>query len=119
MRRPQGKLVRVIEGEIYDVAVDLHRGSLTFGQYVGTRLSAENFRLCYIPIGFAHGFCVLTPTAQVEYKATDTYDPDGEIGIAWDDPPLAISWPITHPLLSEHDRHHPQLADVLDRLPQA
>ena len=117
VRRPQAKLVRVTEGEIYDVAVDLRRSSPTFGRWVGTRLSADNFRLCYLPVGFAHGFCVLTPTAQVEYKSTDIYDRDEEIGIAWNDPALAISWPVIEPVLSERDQRNPRLADVLKDLP--
>jgi dTDP-4-dehydrorhamnose 3,5-epimerase len=115
--RPQGKLVRVIEGEVYDVSVDVRRGSPTFGQWVAVTLTAENFKQCYVPPGFAHGFCVVSPIAQVEYKCTDFYDPAGEVGIAWNDPGLAISWPVREPLLSARDRHHPTLADLTDRLP--
>ena len=118
LRRPQGKLVRVIEGEIFDVAVDVRRGSPTFGRWVAATLSADNFRQLYVPQGFAHGFCVVTPIAQVEYKCTDLYDPDGEIGIAWNDPALAIQWPVREPLLSKRDRCHPTLAELVDRLPQ-
>ena len=118
LRRPQGKLVRVIEGEIFDVAVDVRRGSPTFGRWFAISLSAESFRQCYIPPGFAHGFCVVTPAAQVEYKCTDLYDPDSEIGIAWNDPALAIPWPVRDPILSSRDRGHPTLAEVADRLPQ-
>ncbi|HKB12079.1 MAG TPA: dTDP-4-dehydrorhamnose 3,5-epimerase [Vicinamibacterales bacterium] len=118
LRRPQGKLVRVIEGEVYDVAVDVRRGSPTFGRWVAVTLSADNFLQCYIPPGFAHGFCVVTPTAQVEYKCTDFYDPASEIGIAWNDPALAIPWPVRDPILSSRDRCHPTLAEVTDRLPQ-
>jgi len=117
VRRPQGKLVRVIEGEIFDVAVDVRRGSPTFGRWVAVSLSADNFRQCYIPEGFAHGFCVVTPIAQVEYKCTDLYDPDSEIGIAWNDPALAIPWPVRDPILSNRDRCHPTLAEVAERLP--
>ena len=118
VRKPQAKLIRVVEGEIFDVAVDVRRGSPTFGRWVSVRLSAENFRQCYVPVGFAHGFCVLTPVAQVEYKATDIYDPEGEVNIAWDDPALAIVWPVTgDAILSERDRRNPVLADVADRLP--
>jgi dTDP-4-dehydrorhamnose 3,5-epimerase len=117
LRRPQGKLVRVIEGEIFDVAADVRRGSPTFGRWVGITLSADNFRQCYIPPGFAHGFCVLTPIAQVEYKCTDLYDPESEIGVAWNDPSLAIRWPVREPLLSTRDRQHPTLAELGDRLP--
>jgi dTDP-4-dehydrorhamnose 3,5-epimerase len=115
--RPQAKLIRVVEGEIWDVAVDLRRGSPTFGRWVGVALSAENFRQCFIPEGFAHGFCVLSPKAQIEYKCTDLYDPGGEIGIAWDDPQLAIAWPVAAPLLSDRDRRNAPLATQLDSLP--
>jgi dTDP-4-dehydrorhamnose 3,5-epimerase len=115
--RPQGKLVRVIEGEIFDVAVDVRRGSPTFGHSSTVTLSAGNFRQCYIPPGFAHGFAVTSDVAQVEYKCTDYYDPATELGIAWNDPALAIAWPIADPVLSERDRHHPTLAEVVSRLP--
>jgi len=115
--RPQAKLVRAIEGEIYDVAVDVRRGSPTFGRFVAVTLTAENFKQCYVPPGFAHGFCVVSPTAQVEYKCTDLYDPASEIGIAWNDPAIAIAWPVREPLLSARDAHHPTLAELADRLP--
>ena len=118
LRRPQGKLIRVIEGEIYDVAVDVRRGSPSFGRWVGVRLSGDNFKQCYVPPGFAHGFAVVSPIAQVEYKCTDLYDPADEIGIAWNDPALAISWPIGQPFLSERDRRHPIPAEVMDELPE-
>ena len=118
IRHPQGKLVRVIEGEIFDVAVDVRRGSPTFGQWMGVTLSAENFRQCYVPPGFAHGFAVLSPVAQVEYKCTDIYDPKGELGIAWNDPGIGIDWPLTDPLLSERDMRHLPLGSVIDRLPE-
>ena len=117
LRRPQGKLIRVIEGDVFDVAVDVRRGSPTFGRWVGVTLSAENFKQCYVPPGFAHGFCVLSPSAQVEYKCTDLYDPPGEIGIAWNDPALGIAWPVERPILSARDSQHPRMADLLDRLP--
>lgn len=117
LRHPQGKLIRVVEGEIFDVAVDVRRGSPTFGRWVGVSLTAESFRQVYIPPGFAHGFAVVSPLAQVEYKATDVYDPASEIGIAWNDPALAISWPVTTPLLSARDGRHPTLAAVMDKLP--
>ena len=109
--------MRVIEGEIFDVAVDVRRGSPTFGQWVGVTLSAENFRQCYLPPGFAHGFAVVSPIAQVEYKCTDIYDPKSELGIAWNDPAIAIEWPVGEPFLSERDTRHPPLADVLEQLP--
>jgi len=117
LRRPQGKLIRVILGEIYDVAVDVRRGSPSFGRWVGVRLSGDNFKQCYVPPGFAHGFAVVSPIAQVEYKCTDLYDPADEIGIAWNDPALAISWPVGQPFLSERDRRNPILAEVMDELP--
>jgi dTDP-4-dehydrorhamnose 3,5-epimerase len=117
IRHPQGKLVRVIEGEIFDVAVDVRRGSPTFGRWTGVTLSAENFRQCYLPPGFAHGFAVVSPVAQVEYKCTAIYDPKGELGIAWNDPAIGIEWPIADPLLSDRDARHPPLASVLEQLP--
>jgi len=117
IRRPQGKLVRVIEGEVYDVSVDVRRGSPTFGRWVAVTLTADNFKQCYVPPGFAHGFCVVSPIAQVEYKCTDFYDPMDEVGIAWNDPGLAISWPVREPLLSARDTRHPSLADLTDKLP--
>jgi dTDP-4-dehydrorhamnose 3,5-epimerase len=118
LKRPQGKLVRVIEGEIYDVAVDVRRGSPRFGRWVAVTLTAENFKQCYVPPGFAHGFCVVSPIAQVEYKCTDIYDAAGEIGVAWNDPALAIPWPVREPLLSTRDRSHPTLAAITNQLPQ-
>lgn len=117
VRRPQAKLIRVIQGEIFDVAVDVRRGSPTFGRWVGVTISAENHRQCYVPQGFAHGFCVLSPEAQVEYKCTDLYDAAGEIGVAWNDPALGIAWPIDQPVLSERDRNHRPLAELHDLLP--
>ena len=113
----QGKLVRVIEGEIYDVAVDVRRGSPTFGRWVSDILSGDNFRQWYIPPGFAHGFCVLSDVAQVEYKCTALYVAPDELGIAWNDPELKIEWPIADPLLSERDRRHPSLAAQTHLLP--
>jgi dTDP-4-dehydrorhamnose 3,5-epimerase len=109
-RRPQGKLVRAARGEIFDVAVDIRPGSPTFGQWVGDRLSEENFRQIFIPPGFAHGFCVLSDVAEVVYKCTDFYDRADEIGIRWDS--AGIDWPIRDPLLSPKDAALPTLADV-------
>ena len=117
LQRPQGKLLRVIEGEVFDVAVDVRRGSPAFGRWVSVNLSADNFRQVYVPPGFAHGFYVISPIAQVEYKCTDVYDPASEIGIAWNDPAIGIEWPARDPLLSPRDRAHPTLAAVTDRLP--
>jgi dTDP-4-dehydrorhamnose 3,5-epimerase len=115
--RPQAKLIRVLAGEIFDVAVDVRRGSPTFGRWVGVNLTAESFRQYYIPGGFAHGFSVLSPFAEVEYKCTDVYDPAGQLGIAWDDPALNIPWGVDTPVLSERDRTNPPLAALDDRLP--
>lgn len=117
VRRPQAKLIRVIAGAIYDVAVDVRRGSPTFGRFFAVVLSADNFKQCYVPAGFAHGFGVLSDVAEVEYKCTDLYDPAGEIGIAWNDPAVGIPWPIERPLLSDRDLRHPLLADRHDVLP--
>jgi dTDP-4-dehydrorhamnose 3,5-epimerase len=117
VHRPQGKLIRVIEGEIFDVAVDVRRGSPTFGRWVAVTLTAENFKQCYVPPGFAHGFCVLSAIAQVEYKCTDVYDPASEIGVAWNDPALGITWPVSEPILSRRDSHHPKLAELAGQLP--
>jgi dTDP-4-dehydrorhamnose 3,5-epimerase len=117
LRRPQGKLIRVIEGAIFDVAVDVRRGSPDFGKWVAVTLSAENFKQCYVPPGFAHGFAVVSDVAQVEYKCTDLYDPAGELGIAWNDPEIGVAWPIEHPFLSERDRHLASLSAVIAQLP--
>ena len=115
---PMGKLVRAVVGTIFDVAVDVRRGSPTFGRWVGVELSADNFRQCYIPPGFAHGFCVQTPVAEVEYKCTALYDKALEIGVAWNSPELAIRWPAAAPLLSERDAKLPRLTEVVATLPQ-
>jgi dTDP-4-dehydrorhamnose 3,5-epimerase len=117
LQHPQGKLIRVIEGEIFDVAVDVRRGSPTFGKWVGVTLSAGNFKQCYIPKGFAHGFAVVSDVAQVEYKCSDIYDAASEIGIAWDDPAIGIVWPVSNPVLSDRDKGHPRLAEVV-KLPK-
>jgi len=116
-KRPQGKLVRAIEGGIFDVAVDIRRGSPTFGQWVGEYLSADNFRQLYVPQGFLHGFFVVTRSAQVAYKCTERYAAHDELGVAWDDPDLAIAWPTTDPILSDKDRAAPRLRAVWQRLP--
>jgi dTDP-4-dehydrorhamnose 3,5-epimerase len=117
LKRPQGKLIRVIEGEIFDVAVDVRRGSPSFGRWVGVTLTAENFKQVYVPPGFAHGFCTVSEVAQVEYKCTDLYDPASEIGVAWNDPALAIAWPVSQPLLSNRDSRHPRLSELTGILP--
>ena len=101
--RPQGKLVMVTEGVIFDVVADINPSSSTFGQYVGCELSAENHLQLWVPPGYAHGFCVLSESAQVLYKCTDYYDPDDQSGVAWNCPTLAIDWPIKSPILSAKD----------------
>ncbi len=113
LRRPQGKLVRAIQGEIWDVAVDIRPESPTFRQWFAVVLSADNFKQLYIPPGYAHGFCVLSEVAQVEYKCTALYDPADERGVAYNDPELAVAWPISDPLLSNRDKANPTLADFL------
>ncbi|MAT99142.1 MAG: dTDP-4-dehydrorhamnose 3,5-epimerase [Anaerolineaceae bacterium] len=105
----QGKLLKVVIGEIFDVAVDIRRGSPTFGQWVGERLSAENGRLLYVPAGFAHGFCVLSETADLIYKTTDYYHPESEKGIIWNDPQIGVEWPVSDPVLSARDQKLPTL----------
>lgn len=110
--RPQDKLVRVLAGEVYDVAVDVRRGSPTFGQYAGATLSAENFLQLFVPVGFVHGFMVLSETAEVEYKCSDIYDPSGELGVRWNDPAIGVPWPIENPLLSEKDATAPLLSEI-------
>lgn len=116
VRNPQGKLIRAITGEIWDVAVDVRPDSPTFGKWVGEVLSGDNFRQLYIPPGFAHGFCVLSDEAHVEYKCTRFYDPADEIGIAYNDPTLAIDWPVADPLLSPKDARNPLISELGDRL---
>ncbi len=115
-KHPQGKLVRAIQGEVFDVAVDIRPGSATWGKWTSVVLSAENFRLVYIPPGFAHGFCVLSEEAQVEYKCTDFYVPGDEITIAWNDPEIGIAWPVRDPILSPKDRDAPPLREVMKSL---
>ncbi len=110
---PQDKLVRVLSGEIFDVAVDIRRGSPTFGQWVGETLSAENKRQLWVPVGFAHGFVVTSDSAEVLYKVTDVYDASGERSIRWDDPDIGIDWPLEGaPVLSGKDAVAPRLADA-------
>jgi dTDP-4-dehydrorhamnose 3,5-epimerase len=112
----QGKLVSVLQGEIFDVAVDLRPGSPTFGEWAGERISGENRLMIYVPEGFAHGFQVLSETALVHYKTTGEYVPEADTGVRWDDPDLAIPWPLTPPLLSPKDEALPRLSEVLGEL---
>lgn len=112
---PQGKLVRVARGETFDVAADIDPRSPTFGKWVGTTLSDTNHRQLWVPPGYAHGFVVLSEVADVEYKCTDYFRPSAEIGVVWNDPDLAIAWPIDHPMLSDKDRRLPTLAALASR----
>jgi len=117
LRYPQAKLVRVTQGIVFDVAVDIRRNSPTFGKWHGEILSAENRKQMYVPENFAHGFCVLSDSAEFLYKCTDFYVPGDEAGLIWNDPQLAIKWPIEVPILSTKDAVLPQMADILDLLP--
>ncbi|MBN2063547.1 MAG: dTDP-4-dehydrorhamnose 3,5-epimerase [Sedimentisphaerales bacterium] len=114
LTQPQGKLVYCITGEIFDVAVDIRQGSPTFGRWTGTILSRENHRQMFIPEGFAHGFCVLSETADVSYKCTDVYKPGDDYGILWNDPEIGIEWPIdmSIALLSDKDMKNPRLSQA-------
>ena len=118
-RQPQGKLVSVLEGQIFDVAVDVRRGSVSFGQWAGVELSAQNHRQLYVPEGFAHGFVVLSDSALFHYYCTTEYAPQFEAAIAWNDPDIAIRWPCEPKSFSGKDREAPRLRDVPpERLPQ-
>jgi dTDP-4-dehydrorhamnose 3,5-epimerase len=115
---PQGKLVSVLEGEVYDVAVDIRRGSPTFGRSTGVMLTSDNHRHFWVPEGFAHGFCVLSEFATFTYQCTALYDPKADAGIRWNDAALGIDWPLSEPLLSDKDGKTPLLEDVSpERLP--
>jgi dTDP-4-dehydrorhamnose 3,5-epimerase len=107
--RAQAKLIRVLDGEILDVAVDIRDGSPTFGRWVAVTLSADNFRQLFIPVGFAHGFLVTSASADIEYKCSDVYDPAAERGLMWNDPAIGIDWGLADPILSARDRTHPPL----------
>jgi dTDP-4-dehydrorhamnose 3,5-epimerase len=117
LRPGQAKLVRCVRGTIWDVAVDLRRGSPTYGRWEGHELSDANHRQLFIPAGFAHGFCVFSEEADVAYKLSSYYDPETEAGIRWDDPDVGVEWPIQHPLLSDRDKLAPTLAEIADNLP--
>jgi dTDP-4-dehydrorhamnose 3,5-epimerase len=116
-RSPQGKLVRVIRGRVFDVAVDIRKGSSTYGKWISAILTAENFRMLWVPVGFAHGFIALEDYSEVLYKTTDYYHPEWDAGIRWDDPELAIQWPcaeygIKNPIVSDKDATLPYLKDI-------
>ncbi|MFN2373343.1 MAG: dTDP-4-dehydrorhamnose 3,5-epimerase [Cyclonatronaceae bacterium] len=113
---PQAKLVSVTRGRVIDVVVDVRRGSPTFGRYVTEELTSDNKWMLYVPEGFAHGFCVLSDEADFYYKCSDYYNPDGERGIAWNDPDIGIEWPVSDPpVLSERDRRLPRLKEIDER----
>jgi len=115
VKHPQAKLVQVLTGEIFDVAVDIRPGSSTFGKWTGAYLSDQNKRQLFIPEGFAHGFCVISKTAHFLYKCSDFYVPEDECGISWADSDIAIDWPEKNPIVSEKDRHNPELCDLLPK----
>jgi dTDP-4-dehydrorhamnose 3,5-epimerase len=117
LKNPQGKLIVVVEGTIFDVALDIRRGSPSFGKWYGIELSAENKRQLYIPPGFAHGFCVLSTQAGVVYKCTNFYSPEDERGIIWNDRTIGITWPLQNPLVSLKDQSYQSLADSKSELP--
>jgi dTDP-4-dehydrorhamnose 3,5-epimerase len=117
LRHPQAKLVRVVRGAAFDVAVDIRRRSPAFGRWVSVELSADNTRQLFIPAGFAHGFCALEEGTEVEYKCSDYYVPDDQHGVRWDDPAIGIPWPVGDPLVSERDRAYLPLRAARDDLP--
>ncbi|NNL43185.1 MAG: dTDP-4-dehydrorhamnose 3,5-epimerase [Desulfobacterales bacterium] len=112
VKHPQAKLVQVITGEIFDVAVDLRHGAPTFGKWTGAYLSDQNKRQLFIPEGFAHGFCVMSKTAHFLYKCSDFYASDDECGINWSDSDIAIDWPVKNPIISTKDKQNPNLCDL-------
>lgn len=112
--KSQGKLVRAIAGEVFDVAVDIRWGSRTYGQWVGVILSEKNKRMLYIPVGFAHGFLALSEVAEVLYKTTEEYAPESEAGIIWNDPAIGIKWPIEKPILAPRDARWPILSEAVN-----
>lgn len=118
IKHPQAKLIQVISGEIFDVAVDLRPGFATFGKWTGFYLSSENRRQVFIPEGFAHGFCVLSESALFHYKCSDFYAQDDEGGIIWSDPDIGIEWPVQNPIISEKDKQYHKLSNLTaDELP--
>ena len=119
-RQPQGKLVSVLEGRIFDVAVDIRPGSKSFGHWAGVELSAANHRQLYVPEGFAHGFIVLSESALFHYHCTSEYSPQYEVSIAWNDPDIGVKWPCEPAAVSDKDRKAPMLRDIpVERLPEA
>jgi len=114
--KPQGKLVSVSQGEVFDVAVDINPASASFGKYVGVSLSEDNHRQLWVPPGYAHGFAVISEVADFQYKCTDYYDPTDEAGIVWDDSQIAINWPVQDPSLSDKDKILPTLAEYIEGL---
>ena len=116
-RRPQAKLLRVVRGSVFDVVADIRRGSPTFGRWVGIELSAENKRQIFVPAGLAHGFCVTSDDAEVEYKCSDFYVPDDQHGVLWSDRTIGIAWPVREPILSDRDRAYLPLTVDRDDLP--
>lgn len=116
LKHAQGKLIYVISGEVFDVAVDIRRGSPTFGKWTGTKISSENKRQVFVPAGFAHGFSVLSETADVIYKCTDFYTPGDEYGVFWADPTIKIDWKIESPVLSKKDEQNPELSQIPEEL---
>ena len=118
IKHPQAKLIQVISGKIFDVAVDLRPGFATFGKWTGFHLSGENRRQVFIPEGFAHGFCVLSESALFHYKCSDFYAPDDESGIIWSDPDIGIKWPVENPIVSEKDKQYQKFSELIaDELP--
>jgi dTDP-4-dehydrorhamnose 3,5-epimerase len=116
-QHPQGKLVRAVTGSIFDVVVDIRRGSPSYLKWIAIELSADNFRQIYVPPGFAHGICITSEFADIEYKCTDYYDPADELRIAWNDPSIGIRWPVENPILSDKDRAAGTIADQITLLP--
>ena len=112
INKPQAKLVQVLKGKVFDVAVDIRKDSSTYGKWAGVELSDENKRQFYIPEGFAHGFCVLSETAYFVYKCSDYYSPEDEGGILWSDPDIGIKWPVSEPVLSEKDMKYSSLKEI-------
>ena len=117
LRPGQAKLIRCARGSVYDVAVDLRKESPTYGQHEAFVLSDKNAQQVFIPVGFAHGFCVTSEEADVAYKVSSYYDGQTERGIAWDDPAIGVQWPVDEPLVSDRDRANPRLEEIADELP--